>query len=201
MHFGVLRVINDDTIAAGAGFPKHPHDNMEIITYVRKGAISHQDSMGNSGKTVAGDVQVMSAGTGVFHSEFNAETSPTVLYQIWIFPNQDNVAPRWESREFPKEPATHTLPCLVSGRSEDQSTGALFIYQDAAIFGGRLTANTSISQPIKHQAYLLVANGTVTLENQVRLEPGDGAEIADLRTLNILANTDAEVLVIDVPRT
>lgn len=199
MHFGVLRVINDDCIAAHSGFGKHPHDNMEIITYVRQGAISHQDSIGNSGKTIAGDVQVMSAGSGIFHSEQNDEDEETVLYQIWIFPNQQNVVPRWDAREFPKDPVTQ-LTCLVSGRAEHQGSGALFIYQDAALFGGRLKAGTLIHQAIKYQAYLLVANGAVTLNNDLQLEAGDGAEITDLSTIEIMASTDAEVLLIDIPR-
>src|ERR1700742_2117012 len=102
VHFGALRVINDDKVAPGRGFGTHPHDNMEIITYVRQGAITHKDSMGNTGRTGAGDVQVMSAGTGVFHSEHNLESEDTKLYQIWITPNKRGVKPRWEAREFPK---------------------------------------------------------------------------------------------------
>ena len=198
-QFGTLRVINDDSVAAGTGFGAHPHDNMEIITYVRQGAITHKDSLGNTGRTGAGDVQVMSAGTGVKHSEFNNENEATRLYQIWITPNEQGVKPRWEAREFPSASVTGgTLPLLVSGRKEDADKGALFIHQDAAIFGGRLPAGTKIEQPIKHQAYVLASEGNFTINGQ-KLNPGDGAEVTDSKTLSITADTDAEIIVIDVP--
>ena len=103
VHFGPMRVINDDVVSPQTGFASHPHDNMEIITYVRKGAITHKDNMGNVGKTEAGDVQVMSAGTGVVHSEYNYENEDTNLYQIWIYPNKKDVKPRWDAKKFPKE--------------------------------------------------------------------------------------------------
>ena len=199
VHFGELRVINDDKVEAQKGFGTHAHDNMEIITYVRKGAITHKDSLGNEGRTGAGDVQVMSAGSGVQHSEFNREDEATKLYQIWILPNQKNVAPRWEARAFPRAPVTAgPLPVLVSGRDEDRAGGALFIYQDAAISGGRLAKGTVIQQQIKHQAYILASEGSIMLDG-VRLDPGDGAEVVDVKDLKISADTDAEVLVIDVP--
>ena len=198
MHFGVLRVINDDKIAAGSGFGAHPHDNMEIITYVREGAITHRDSMGNTGRTGAGDVQVMSAGTGVTHAEHNVEAVDTRLYQIWIEPAEYDVAPRWEARAFPKAPVTGALPVLVSGQPEHRETQALFIHQDAAIYGGTLTAGTRITQTIKHQAYILASLGSVEINGAV-LSQGDGAEIDDTKTLAITALTDAEILVIDVP--
>ena len=199
VHFGALRVINDDKVAAGRGFGTHPHDNMEIITYVRQGGISHKDSMGNSGRTGAGDVQVMSAGTGVAHSEHNLEKEDTRLYQIWIIPNQDNVKPRWEAAEFPKTPvANGNLPLLVSGRDEDKGKGALFIHQDAAIYGGRLAAGANIQQPIKHQAYILASSGSFKVNDTV-LNQGDGAEVTDTHNLTITAEKDAEILVIDVP--
>jgi redox-sensitive bicupin YhaK (pirin superfamily) len=199
VEFGALRVINDDRVQAGTGFGAHPHDNMEIITYVRQGGITHKDSLGNTGRTGAGDVQVMSAGTGVTHSEFNLDKEDTKLYQIWITPNKEGVQPRWEARAFPKTPvATGQLPLLVSGRTEDKDKGALFIYQDAAIYGGRLGAGGKLTQPIKHQAYVLASEGSFTL-NGTRMEKGDGAEVTRDKTLNITADTDAEILVIDVP--
>ncbi len=196
--FGDLLVINDDTVAPGRGFGTHPHDNMEIITYVRKGAITHKDSMGNVGRTEAGDVQVMSAGTGVFHSEYNLEPEETKLYQIWIEPNQQNVAPRWEAKQFPKEPARDHLTLLASGMKEHGGQQAAFIHADAAIYGGRLTAGSSITHPIKHQAYVLVSQGELLVGDQ-RMKQGDGAEITDISHITLHAITDAEILVIDVP--
>lgn len=199
VRFGALRVVNDDRVAAGTGFGAHGHDNMEIITYVRQGAITHKDSLGNEGRTGAGDVQVMSAGTGVRHSEFNHEKEDTRLYQIWIIPDKEGVQPRWDAREFPKTPVTQgALPVLVSGRAEDKDKGALFIHQDAAIYGGRLPAGTVIEQPIRYQAYVLASVGSFRLNGTV-LNQGDAAEVTDTKTLSIAADTEAEVLVIDVP--
>lgn len=198
--FGVLRVINDDIVKAGAGFDTHPHRDMEIITYVRRGAISHRDSVGNEGRTAAGDVQVMSAGRGVYHSEYNHESEDTSLYQIWITPNERGVEPRWDARAFPKQEVKDQLPALVSGRAEHAQSGALFIYQDAAIYGGRLAAGTSVQQPIVHQAYLLVSDGEIEVMG-TRMVAGDGAEVRQQPLLDIRAITPAEVVVIDVPQT
>jgi redox-sensitive bicupin YhaK (pirin superfamily) len=161
--FGDLLVVNDDTIASGRGFGTHPHDNMEIITYVRQGAITHKDSMGNVGRTEAGDVQVMSAGTGVFHSEYNLEPVDTRLYQIWIEPNQQNVPPRWEAKQFPKIPVNDHLVLLASGMKEHGNQNAALIHADAAIYGGKLKAGTEIAQTIKHQAYVLASEGEFLL--------------------------------------
>ncbi len=197
-QFGKLRVINDDRVAAGKGFGTHPHDNMEIITYVKTGAITHRDSMGNEGRTAAGDVQVMSAGTGVFHSEYNLEAEDTTLYQIWIEPDVRGVAPRWEAKQFPREPVISGLPVLASGQPEHTETDALYIHQDAAIYGGVLASGTTIKQPIKHQAYVLASKGALTINGQ-KLVQGDGAEVTGEKTLVIMADSDAEVLVIDVP--
>jgi quercetin 2,3-dioxygenase len=198
MGFGALRVINDDTVAAGHGFDTHPHRDMEIITYVRQGAITHRDSMGNEGRTAAGDVQVMSAGTGVAHAEHNRENEATRLYQIWIEPNVHGVPPRWEAAAFPNTPVTDALPVLVSGMERHAGTGALFIHQDAAMYGGRLAKDTTLTHPITHQAYVLASQGTFTV-NDTRLEQGDGAEITDAPTLTITALTECEILVMDVP--
>lgn len=198
MQFGQLRVINDDIIAAHAGFGTHPHDNMEIITYVRQGAITHKDSMGNTGRTTAGDVQVMSAGTGLTHSEFNLEDVETRLYQIWIIPNERNVQPRWEAREFPKDTLTQgSLPVLASGEAADVAQGALFIHQDAAIYGGRIKGGSTLMQPLKYQAYVLASEGRFDV-NGVTLNKGDGAEVTGEKILTLHAHEDAEILVIDV---
>ena len=119
IHFGALRVLNDDIVAGGQGFGKHPHDNMEIITYVRQGAITHKDSMGNVGRTEAGDVQVMSAGTGIAHSEFNLEDEETRLFQIWIIPDRRGHAPSWGARPFPKDSREGKFVPLASGIAGD----------------------------------------------------------------------------------
>ncbi len=193
-QFGVLRVINDDIIQAGTGFAPHPHDNMEIITYVRSGAITHKDSQGNTGRTVAGDVQVMSAGTGIRHSEYNRETVDTSLYQIWIEPNRRQVEPRWDAAKFPKQPVDDALQLLVAG----DDSAPLQIHQDAYIYAGRLDAGKKIHHAIHHQAYLLVSSGSVSVDGQ-RLSRGDGAEITEQASFEIEANEPAELLVIDVP--
>jgi hypothetical protein len=201
MGFGALRVINDDWIGAKSGFPPHPHRDMEIITYVRTGEITHQDSEGNKGTTKSGEVQVMSAGTGVVHSEYNVSDEPLTLFQIWILPNQLNVKPRWEAKSFPTQASENELPLLVSGFKEDEEK-ALFIHQHARIYGGRLDQGTSIDHPIQQQAYVVVSNGSIDLKqgNQVvSLNKGDAAEITHADLVNIHAETNAEVLVLDVP--
>lgn len=192
--FGVLRVVNDDIVKAGAGFDTHPHRNMEIITYVREGAITHRDSNSNVGKTVAGDVQVMSAGTGVFHSEFNLESEDTNIFQIWIEPNQLDVKPRWDSYEFPKEPTADSLKLLVSGDGK----APLSIYQNASIYAGHFNEGTKLTHPIKNQAYILVSEGSVNIEGCLMSE-GDGLEVTELSVVNIQALSDSKILVIDVP--
>ena len=194
-RFGVLRVINDDVIKAGAGLDTHPHKNMEIITYVRKGAITHQDSNGNVGRTVAGDVQVMSAGAGVFHSEFNLESEDTYIFQIWIEPNQRDVKPQWDSFEFPKQAATDSLTLLVSGNGK----APLSIQQDAFIYAGHLDEGTVLTHGIKQQGYILVSEGSLELEGVI-LNKGDGAEVSELSSIKIKALTAAKLLVIDVPQ-
>jgi len=194
-QFGVLRVINDDVIKAGAGFDTHPHRNMEIITYVREGAITHRDSNGNVGRTVAGDVQVMSAGTGVYHSEFNLESEDTNIFQIWIEPNQLEVKPRWDSYKFPKEPTADSLMLLVSGDGD----APLSIHQDAFIYAGHLSEGTVLTHPIKHQAYVLVSEGSLELEGRL-MNKGDGLEVAELSSIDLKALSNTRVLVIDVPQ-
>ncbi|MBT5331250.1 MAG: pirin family protein [Porticoccaceae bacterium] len=194
MGFGVLRVVNDDIIQPGTGFPTHPHRDMEIITYVRRGAISHKDSQGNEGRTVAGDVQVMSAGTGVAHSEYNLEEVETNIFQIWIEPKEYGVQPRWDSYEFPKQSANSELSLLVSGADN----APLWINQDAAIYAGSLVEGTEILQPITQQAYVLVSEGQVELEGRL-MKKGDGAEVTELDLIRLQAIVDSEVLVIEVP--
>jgi len=194
MSFGALRVINDDVIKAGAGFDTHGHRDMEIITYVRKGAITHRDSQGNEGRTEAGDVQVMSAGKGVYHSEFNLESEETNIYQIWIEPKERGVKPDWKSHSFPTEQISNKLPLLVSG----DGTAPLSIQQDAYIHAGRLAKDTVIDHPIVQQAYLLVSDGELDI-NGKRIRKGDGVQISDMRSVEIKAISNADILIIDVP--
>ncbi|MEM7195853.1 MAG: pirin family protein [Pseudomonadota bacterium] len=194
MGFGTLRVINDDIIKAGRGFDTHPHKNMEIITYVRKGAISHQDSNGNKGKTKAGDVQVMSAGTGVYHSEFNHESTDTNIFQIWIEPAENDVEPAWDSHEFPQRASTDALELLVSG----DGSAPLQIHADAFIYAGYMKSGSQIHHPVKRQAYVLVSEGEVMI-NDFSAKTGDGVEVTDLTAITLSAVTDSRFLVLDVP--
>ncbi len=193
MGFGKLRVINDDIIKPHSGFDTHPHRDMEIITYVRQGAISHKDSRGNSGRTEAGDVQVMSAGTGIFHSEHNHEDVDTNLYQIWIEPNKLGVEPRWDSHEFPSESNSDQLTLLVSGDEK----APLFIHADAKIFAGNIDAGNEITQKLDKDGYLLVSEGII-LVGDIKLGKGDAAEITQQTEVVIIAEEDAEILLIDV---
>ncbi len=194
MRFGTLRVINDDIIKAGAGFDIHPHRNMEIITYVRQGAITHKDSKGNEGRTKAGDVQVMSAGKGIFHSEFNLENEDTKLFQIWIEPNQQDIEPKWGTHHFPKEASQTGLNLLVSGDGK----APLTIQQNAYMYAGHLEAGTVIHHPIKHQAYLLMSEGKIEIDGNI-LQKGDGAEIYDVSSVEITVVKAAEMIILDIP--
>lgn len=197
MGFGNLRVVNDDRVAAGHGFDPHPHDNMEIITYVRKGEIRHRDNMGNEGSTPAGSVQVMSAGSGVAHAEYASESEPTVLYQIWLLPNEENVTPRWDMREFPTSVVERELPLLVSGDPADADKGALYIHADGGLHGGRLRAGTTVVQDFGAMAYVLVSEGRVKLNGE-DLQVGDGAAVKDEGALTLEAVEDSDVVVIRV---
>lgn len=192
--FGLLRVINDDIIAAGKGFDIHPHRDMEIITYVRKGAITHRDDKGNEGRTEAGDVQVMSAGSGIAHSEYNMENEDTSLYQIWIETNKPGVQPSWDAHIFPKDQVEDALSLLVSG----DGYAPLHIHQDAKIYAGRLNAGTELTHPIEKQAYILASEGEMRINGQT-MKRGDGAEVTQEKEIIIDAIQDAEILVIDVP--
>lgn len=198
MGFGLMRVINDDIIKAGTGFATHPHRDMEIITYVRKGAITHQDSKGNKGRTEAGDVQVMSAGSGIFHSEHNLENIDTNLFQIWIEPNKKSVEPRWDAARFPKDFCKGELRLLVSGRDQDKNKQVLYINQYAAIFGGRIKQNDTVTQKIENLGYLLVSEGEIKIDDKI-LSRGDSAEISKNSEVTILAVKESEILLIDVP--
>ncbi|MEL7546677.1 MAG: pirin family protein [Pseudomonadota bacterium] len=192
---GKLRVWNDDTIRAQTGFPPHGHRDMEIITYVRSGAITHEDSMGNKGRTEAGDVQVMSAGSGVQHSEWNAENEDTTIFQIWIEPNEMGGAPAWGAREFPKQDRSGQWAVLASGEAEQD---ALSIRQDARILGATLKTGDALSYEIKNgrYGYLVLATGAVELNGQ-RLEARDGAAITGEQVINLIGLEEAEIVFVD----
>lgn len=196
MGFGPLRVINDDTVKAGGGFAPHPHHDMEIITYVRSGAITHEDSLGNRGKTAAGDVQVMSAGSGITHSEWNEEAVDTTLYQIWIHSRTKGTPPRWESRQFPKEEGA--LHLLASGNAARSGETILYIDADAEIWGGVLRAGQAWKRALVGGAYLLVSEGEITLGGET-LRKGDGVAIRHEPQIEIVATRDAELVLIDLP--
>jgi len=199
VHFGVLRVINDDIIAGGMGFPTHPHDNMEIITIVRKGALAHKDSMGNEGVIGAGDIQVMSAGTGVRHSEFNALPDIAAeLFQIWVFPNQKNVEPRYEQLKLDESSRDNKFQQIISPNADDDG---LWIHQDAWFHLAKINGGKVLRYDLKKSGngvYLLVIEGEVSV-NGHKLERRDGLEIEDAGNFEITAEADAEVLLMEVP--
>ncbi|KMN35378.1 pirin [Chromobacterium sp. LK1] len=196
MHWGALRVWNDDAIAPGTGFPPHPHADMEIITYVREGAISHRDNLGNQGRTEAGDVQVMSAGRGIVHSEYNLEAVDTRIFQIWIMPERRGGEPSWGSKPFPKADRSGAFVALASGMDGDDQ--ALPIRADARVLGATLKAGESIDYRLGAQrcAYLVLARGRVEV-NGVALQARDGAAIRDEALLRIVASEDAELILVD----
>jgi len=196
MNWGNLRVWNDDTIAPGTGFPPHPHRDMEIITYVREGAITHEDNLGNKGRTVAGDVQVMSAGTGIAHSEYNREAEVTRIFQIWIVPNRTGEKPSWGTRTFPKGDGGGRFVTLASGDANDDN--ALPIRTDARVLGATLKAGETVTYPLgkTRKAYLVPARGAVEIDG-VRVNARDGAAIAELDTLTVIALEDAEIVLVD----
>jgi redox-sensitive bicupin YhaK (pirin superfamily) len=194
---GPLLVWNDDTIQPGRGFDRHGHRDMEIVTYVREGAISHEDHLGNRGRTEAGDVQVMSAGTGIQHAEYNLEAGPTRIFQIWIEPSETGLAPRWETRRVPGEPGGALVP-LASGRAGDN--GALPIHQDAAILGATLEAGQSVTHALDggRRGYLVVARGAVEI-NGITAAERDGVTIGGESEITIAALADSEILLADLP--
>ncbi|MFG1285503.1 pirin family protein [Xanthobacter versatilis] len=193
---GKLRVWNDDEIAPGSGFPPHPHANMEIITYVREGAITHEDSLGNRGRTVAGDIQVMSAGRGIRHSEYNLESGPTRIFQIWIEPDQAGGAPTWGTRPFPKTDRSGRFVALASGIAGDGD--ALPIRAHARVLGATLKAGETIDYaPLSGlNTYLVPATGAVEV-NGLRLDTRDGAAISDEPALTITALEDSELVLVE----
>ena len=194
MGWGAIRVWNDDRVGGKSGFPPHPHRDMEIVTYVRTGAITHKDSMGNEGRTGAGDVQVMSAGSGVTHSEFNLENEETTLFQIWIETDRPGVKPGWGQMPFPKEAREGSLQLLASGDPDD---GALTIHADAKVLGATLKAGSTLSydpDPARH--LYLVPSAKVRI-NGVEAGPRDGVAITGEDRITIEAEADAELVLVD----
>lgn len=198
MGYGPLRVINDDRIHPGRGFGMHPHRDMEIITYILDGELSHKDSMGNGSVIRRGDVQRMSAGTGVLHSEFNAsDTTPVHLLQIWIEPERRGIAPGYEQKHYTDAEKRGRLVPIVSG---NEAAGSVTIHQDARVYAGIVGSGEAVRHALAadRKAYVHVATGAATVNGQ-RLNAGDAVKVAGERQIDIGGDPEAEVLVFDLP--
>jgi len=196
MSWGAIRVWNDDTIAPNSGFPPHPHRDMEIITYVRSGAITHKDSMGNTGRTAAGDVQVMSAGSGVRHAEYNLESEPTTLFQIWIEPTRTGGSPSWGAKPFPKGERSGKFVTLASGFADDGD--ALPIRAEARVLAATVKAGEQVTHEVGagRHAYLVSATGAIEIAGE-RYEGRDGVALHGGQVVTITALDDAELVLVD----
>lgn len=196
MGWGAIRVWNDDEIAANNGFPPHPHQDMEIITYVRSGAITHQDSLGNKGRTEAGDVQVMSAGSGVRHAEYNLEPETTTIFQIWIEPTRKGGSPSWGAKPFPRGERSGAFVTLASGFENDGD--ALPIRANARVLAATIKAGDSVTHSVGagRHAYLVPATGAIEIDGQ-RFAARDGAALTGGQTVTITAIEDAEIVLVD----
>jgi quercetin 2,3-dioxygenase len=199
VQFGVLRVLNDDVIAPGMGFGTHPHDNMEIITIPLEGDLAHKDSMGNSATIKSGDIQVMSAGTGIQHSEFNPNPDrETKLFQIWLFPNKRDVVPRYQQLQINPENTQDKFVQVLSPNPNDEG---VWIYQDAWFHLGTFNSNLTTTYQIKKQGngvYLLVVEGEVVVDGQ-NMEARDALGIWDCTSINIQVTSKAKILLLEVP--
>ncbi|MGD8558665.1 MAG: pirin family protein [Gammaproteobacteria bacterium] len=198
MGFSVLRVINEDHVAPGAGFPSHGHRDMEIISYVLEGGLEHRDNMGNGSVIRPGEIQRMSAGTGVTHSEYNASSSEPVRFlQIWIVPDTQRIKPGYEQKQHTTEPVDQALHLLAS---PDGENGSVLIHQDAFVYAGKLAKGKLINHnlPDNRKAWVQVVHGDVTV-NDHKLYRGDGAAITEAPTVSISADTDAEIILFDLP--
>lgn len=199
VHFGLLRVLNDDFIGGGGAFPTHPHDNMEIVTIPFTGALKHKDSTGGEGVIQAGDIQIMSAGTGVQHSEANASaTEPVTLFQVWVFPKERNIKPRYDQKTFDVTERTNKWQTVVSPIEADN---ALWINQDARFALTNLDAGKEINYSTAFEGngvFLVVINGTVTIDGQV-LNKRDALGISEAGSFTVTASEDAELLAIEIP--
>ena len=197
MGWGAIRVWNDDTIAGQSGFPPHSHADMEIVTFVRSGAITHKDSLGNTGRTGAGDVQVMSAGTGITHAEYNLEAEPTTLFQIWIAPDRSGEQPSWGQREFPGGDRAGKWVTLAAGDAANDDA-VLPIRADARVLAAKLDAGETLDyapDPARH-LYLVAPTGRITVNGQVA-NPRDGIAVTGEARLEIRAEEDAEIVLVD----
>lgn len=199
VHFGLLRVLNEDFIDGGGKFQTHPHDNMEIVTIPFTGALHHKDSTGGEGVIKAGDIQIMSAGTGVQHSEANAsETDPVTLFQIWVFPKVNNIKPRYDQRNFDVIDRNNKWQIVVSPKAED---AALWINQDARFSLTKLDAGNTLTYENGFEGngvFLVVINGSVKV-NDIELAKRDALGIYDTNSFTINASEDAELLAIEIP--
>ena len=199
VHFGLLRVLNDDFVAGGGGFPTHPHDNMEIVTIPFSGALQHKDSTGGNGVIKAGDIQIMSAGSGVQHSEFNASaTDPVTLFQVWVFPKERNIKPRYDQRNFDTNDRQNKWQTVVSPLDSDK---ALWINQDARFALTNLDAGKEISYSTafkENGVFLVVINGSVQVDGK-QLKKRDALGISETDSFSIAASADAELLAIEIP--
>jgi redox-sensitive bicupin YhaK (pirin superfamily) len=198
IEFGALRVINEDRVAPGAGFGTHPHRDMEIISYVLAGALAHKDSMGNGSTIRPGDVQRMSAGRGVQHSEFNASrTEPVHLLQIWIQPNVAGIAPSYEEKHFSTEERRGVLRLIAS---PDRAQGSLLLHQDARVYAGLFDGSERAQLKLtdKRRLYVHVARGSIEA-NGSALAVGDALKLTDADTLQLINGDSAEVLIFDLP--
>ncbi|GAA4330049.1 pirin family protein [Flaviaesturariibacter amylovorans] len=200
VHFGALRVLNDDSVAPGMGFGRHPHDNMEIISIPLEGDLEHSDNMGNTAVIRQGDVQVMSAGTGIAHSEKNANSDkPVKFLQIWVFPKERNVKPRYDQKSFPLEARRNRLQNVVAPVGADAD--GVQIHQDAWFHLGQLDAGTSLEYALKDPAnglYVFVLKGDLYV-NEVLLNQRDGLGVSAVDAVSLKAEADAEVLLMEVP--
>jgi len=199
IQFGILRVLNDDTVAAGMGFGKHPHDNMEIITIPLEGDLAHKDSMGNAETIKCGDIQVMSAGTGIQHSEFNPnQDKQTKLLQIWVFPKVRNVEPRYQQITLNPEDRKNKLQQILSPNPEDEG---VWIHQDAWFHLGTFDKEVTATYQLKKEGnglYVFVLKGNIIVDGQ-ELETRDGFGIWDFNSLEIEVTSDAEILLMEIP--
>ncbi len=199
IHFGMLRVLNDDIVAPGQGFGMHPHNDMEIITIILKGALEHKDNMGNGSVIRPGDVQVMSAGSGVLHSEFNPSSAEEVnLFQLWIFPKEKGIKPRYDQKTFSPDLRKNSVQLVASGFKKN---GELYIHQDAAISLGSIDKDSSIDYTMNRKengVYMMVVDGSIQV-NDEKLSKRDAIGVKGTESIHIKAESDSQILFIEVP--